>query len=571
MKNTEIWEPTDPTQDNAERSEIETWLDGGIQLSNEDVVELCTALSPFEYDQHRDAIAKKLGVRISTLDGEVHSNRRTDFSAESPGTAIDWPDIIPWPQAVNGVELLDELSTTIKRYLVLPSGAAETLALWIVHTYAHEAAFVSPYLAFTSPEKRCGKTIALELVGVLVPKPLPASNITHSALFRAVEAWRPTLLINEADTFLKRNEELAGILNSGHTKANAYVVRAVLVGDDYEPRRFSTWAPKAIAQIGEMKDTLRDRSIVVTMRRKTREETVEPLRLDKIGEFETLRQKLTRWVTDHFIEIKGIEPEVPGELNDRAADNWRPLLSIADVVGGEWLKKAQQAAKILSGFSDADNDSIKVQLLQDIHDAFEGAGYPDSISTEDLLKNLNDAKDRPWCEWKKGNPMSARGLASLLKPFGVRSKDDRFEEGVKKGYRFQSLEDAFRRYIPTQSATSATEVFNSDLEKLPSATNPTSVADKKYPITNIITDVADVADKNPIPAERICKDVDFIPMVKTQMNHCCDCCHFMPDPLNPPHGIGKCKLDAPYGPNDPARYPKAGRYCKQFQEAEMVT
>ena len=62
---------------------------------------------------------------------------------------------------------------------------------------------------------------------------------------------RPTLLIDEADSFAKDNEELRGILNSGHIKAAAHVIRNL----KHKPRRFSTWAPKAIAMIGALADS----------------------------------------------------------------------------------------------------------------------------------------------------------------------------------------------------------------------------------------------------------------------------------------------------------------------------
>lgn len=45
--------------------------------------------------------------------------------------------------------------------------------------------------------------------------------------------WKPTMLIDEADTFLCDNDELRGVLNTGHTRATAYVIRTV--GEDHEP------------------------------------------------------------------------------------------------------------------------------------------------------------------------------------------------------------------------------------------------------------------------------------------------------------------------------------------------
>jgi DNA repair photolyase len=116
----------------------------------------------------------------------------------------------PWPDEVDGADLLDGIVGVFKRYLALPDGSAEAFALWTLHTYTIDAASVSPFLALNSPEKRCGKTSALTLLDALVKKPLTASNITPAALFRSVEEWRPTLLIDEADTFIRKSDDLRG-------------------------------------------------------------------------------------------------------------------------------------------------------------------------------------------------------------------------------------------------------------------------------------------------------------------------------------------------------------------------
>jgi putative DNA primase/helicase len=256
---------------------------------------------------------------------------------------------------------------------VLPRLAEVAAALWTVHAHAFAAAAAWPLLALTPPEKRCGKTTTLAVLARLVPRPLLAANITAASLFRVVEKYSPTLLVDEADSFLRDNEELRGILNSGHTRDAAYVVRTV--GDEHEPRRFSTWAPKAVAIIGRLPDTLADRSIVIPMRRRARGQPVERLRLDRPGGFAELGRRAARWAADHLAALRAADPEVPGELGDRAADSWRPLLAIADLAGGEWPQQARQAAVALSSGAAEERDSVREELLGDIREAFrERAG-----------------------------------------------------------------------------------------------------------------------------------------------------------------------------------------------------
>src|SRR5690349_19629567 len=117
---------------------------------------------------------------------------------------------------VNGASLLNELESLLTRFVILPDFAAETLALWILHTYAFELRDVSTYLGVESPEKRCGKTTLLSILSRLANRPVAAANISPSAFFRVIEEMRPTLLIDEADTILRGNDELRGILNAGY-------------------------------------------------------------------------------------------------------------------------------------------------------------------------------------------------------------------------------------------------------------------------------------------------------------------------------------------------------------------
>ena len=217
------------------------------------------ALDPLAYDRQRRVAAEKLGCRVSTLDEMVTASRCVLENSSGDGAAVSFEAPEPWPEPVDGAALLQEMVATFGRFLTLPPMTADALALWVMHAHCHQAADVSPILALTSPEKRCGKTRTLTLLGRLVPKPLTTANITTAAVFRSVEKWRPTLLIDEGDSFLGDNEDLRGVLNSGHSQATAYVIRTV--GEDHEPRRFGTWAPKAIALIGSLPATLADRSI----------------------------------------------------------------------------------------------------------------------------------------------------------------------------------------------------------------------------------------------------------------------------------------------------------------------
>jgi putative DNA primase/helicase len=384
----------------------------------------------------------------------------------------------PWPDPVCGADLLDELVTTIRRFSILPEYGAEAAALWIVHAHALDAFQVSPFLTLTSPERRCGKTNTLTILLQLAPRGAAVSNITGPALFRVIEKFQPTLGLDEAETYVgPENEQLRGILDSGHTRMTACVWRCV--GDDKEAALFSTWCPKIVGLIGHLAPTLEDRSIVLHLKRKTRAERVDRLRLDRLGEFEPLCSRCARWTKDNLELLREADPETPQEIeNDRALDNWRPLLAIADAVGEAWPARARKAARALSGA--ADNESVRVLLLEDLRALFIERGV-ERLKTSDIIEHLATLEVHPWAEWKRGKPLSPTGMARLLKPFGI--TPDKWRDGETiRGYKLDQFTETFARYLGDQNATPATTVKSKDNPENANATNEPLVASRETAI-----------------------------------------------------------------------------------------
>lgn len=373
-------------------------------------------------------------------------------AATGQGTVLTLTDPDPWPDPVDGAELLNEIANVHSRFVVLPPGAADADALWDLHTYLIDLLHVSPINVKTSPQKRCGKSTDLDVHRALVRRPVGASNISAAALFRVVEMLTPTLLIDEADTFLAEKEELRGILNAGHTRSTAQVVRTV--GDDHEPRIFGTFCPKAIAVIGALPGTIEDRAIIARMQRRAPGEPIERLRRDRIdAELLPLRRRSARWAADNKSVIRDAEPDVPTTLNDRAADNWRPLLAIADAAGGDWPARARKAALLLSGETLIEDADVKVQLLWDLRDIFIERDA-DKLASETIVEALVKLETRPWSEWRRGKPLTQNSLARLLKPFRIHPKTVRVGTDTPKGYDRADLVDAWNRYLPAEEGVS---------------------------------------------------------------------------------------------------------------------
>ena len=330
----------------------------------------------------------------------------------------------------------------------MPAHARDVAALWVIHTYLLDCFMVSPRLAIRSPMKRCGKTTLLDVLARLVWRPLPTANVTPAAVFRVVEKYRPTLLVDEADTFLREHDELRGVINSGHRKGGS-VLRTV--GDNHEPRQFSTYAAVAIALIGNLPDTLADRSVTVDLKRRLPSEKITVFRAGHTGHLDEIASQVFRWAQDHVIAVGALDPEMPADVFNREADNWGPLLQIADVAGGHWPERARKAAALSREAAD-DDDSRLVVLLGDVRDIFAGLAE-DRIASADLAKALAEIEGRPWAEYgKTGKPLTQNQLARLLKPLAIAPDRIWIGEERVRGYLAYWFAEAFSRYLPSEGS-----------------------------------------------------------------------------------------------------------------------
>lgn len=415
-------------------------------------VDALSRLGQLEYDRVRKSESTRLRVRVGILDKAV-AERRSQSEPNAArstvgGSGLNLESPIPYPEPVNGTDVLNELVETIRRYIVTDCHEAHALALWVFFSHCFDCFEHNPRLALLSPEKRCGKTTTLSLLGALVPRALQTSNITSAALFRIIELAEPVLLIDEADTFLQNSDELRGILNAGHSKAAPFVIRTV--GEDHEPRRFKVWTPVIIAKIGDLPSTLQDRSIVIKMKRKRSADKVERLRLTRAPNLEVLRSKIARWAIDHINALRDMDLDTSDDLNDRAADNWRPLLSIAKLISSSWFAHATSASLALSGINAIESVDIAIRLLEDIREIVHRETV-DRISSQELITQLSKLEERPWSELNHGRPISPAILARLLRKYGIRAQVYRESpERTLRGYSIDSFADTFERYLGAQ-------------------------------------------------------------------------------------------------------------------------
>jgi hypothetical protein len=444
-------------------------------------IERLAKLSAVEYEQQRKGAAEKLGLRASILDKLVEAERiKLNPEADGKqGRPVAFPEPEPWPEPVDGAALLNGIAGAIRRHVVMPRHGVHAAALWALHTYMVSKFLISPRLGIRSPTKGCGKTLLLDVLGRLVLRPLPTANVTPPAIFRAIEAHQPCLLIDEADTFLYESDELRGVLNSGYRKGGC-VLRTV--GEDFEPRAFATYSACAIAMIGSLPDTLHDRAVTIDLQRRRPRQRLAPYRPDRADHLDVLARKAARWATDHADRIAEVDPVMPNGIINRPADNWRPLLAIAEQAGGRWPQRARAA--VTNGRSaEMDEGSLHEMLLSDIRDVF---GDKTQMPSADLVAALKEIEGRPWADGlgkNRDKPLTTNRLGGMLRRFKITSGTIRVGDKTPKGYAAAHFADAFASYLPQKGVSEAphrhkvAEMGTSDLFQ--GATPKTDVADRK--------------------------------------------------------------------------------------------
>jgi hypothetical protein len=243
------------------------------------------------------------------------------------------------------------------------------------------------------------------------------------------------------------------------------------------------------------------------MKRKKPNERVAKLRGRDTDEFLELRRKARRWADDNVAALKEACPSIPEVLNDRAADNWEPLLAIADLAGNEWPRLARTAAVKLSADSEVGAESDKVRLLADIRAIFEELAL-DRLPSASLVAELVKDADGRWAAYgRNSKPITQRQVATLLSEFTtpsgakIKPRNVRTDGKVPKGYAREDFADAFERYLSpsplSQSATPLQTNDISDLKEKSSATPDFFVANENEPNALKSNACSGVADRDP--------------------------------------------------------------------------
>ena len=363
-------------------------------------------------------------------------------------------------------DALTETENLLRRLLVLKLEEHYwALTLWVAFCYSIPEFDFAPRLCFWSPEKRCGKSLALEVVSHLLPNTLATSSISSASLFRILDRDETKVIfIDESDTVFGRNgdkekaETLRQLLNASF-KRGQVVIRCE--PPKYEPKEFVIFAPVALAGIGTtaIPETVADRALMIEMRRMLPNERILEFESDEVEKyFAPIREKLESFARESESRYRGLRPELPREeLNPRARDLWKPLYKVAECAGEEWEQKARLASVALSaGESDPEEASLSLRLLSDTREVFQ----EDKLATRELIDRLRELEESPWVYLERFNPSV---LAHLLKNYGIKPKP--FSGGKVRGYYRKSFEDPWSRYLdPLETVTPVTPVTQEEFE-----------------------------------------------------------------------------------------------------------
>jgi len=404
-----------------QRKELASLLDRAVSfldtLDEHDIPAAKKELHRIEMDPAQfAALAKVLAKRLGTTKRALGAFEY-DEGAREESKAINIPPTAPpWEGEVKAAAVLDEVCATLARFVWMKPSHNRAVALWIVLSYLHDVVDILPLLLITSPEEECGKTTLAELVYNLSNRPIAASNISSAAVYRTIKDDCPTLILDEADTYLREDEILRGVINSGHKRKFAFVIR--VINDKGDTGQFTTWCPKTIAMIGLPKRTILSRSIHNRLGRKPKDIKTEKLKEEHYQEFEELRRKISRLANDIRGHVKAFKDE---SLDNRAGDNWQPLFAIAAAAGEEWLQEAKLAAQRMSKRDAEEMKGFGRYLLESLDQIIQEKRKKENIEpTEriflrslDLCNELNQDQEAPWKD--KPDGIDALRLSKALK------------------------------------------------------------------------------------------------------------------------------------------------------------
>jgi Protein of unknown function (DUF3631)/Toprim domain len=408
-------------------------------------------LSDEQYERARKATAPTLGFgRVNALD-----KARTARIAERQATQKDDDDEEEvWPDPITDIgEVLDDAVVEVSRYIKATPAAIDTVVLWAAGAHVQQRADlhinIAPRVYVTSPVPGCGKTLLLEIIAAFTPRSMMLSSTSMSGLFREIDARKPTLCLDEFDKQMAgASQEHLAILDSGHRRTSAYVLRSAKTEDgQFIREKFSTFTAMAFSGIRKLPCAMTSRCIIVALQRAGGDDKLEHLVDGASEKLTEIRRKLARWAKD-VSDLPMVDR--PPALSNRLGDNWYTIRRIARLAGETWYGRAFAAAVQPAMAADT---NITLALLDSIWRAFDETKRS-RMHTAELLSELLDMDEGRWREARHGQPITAYYLRDNLGDMLPSNADEiaprRWRDGSthqQYGYDLLHFKEAFQRYL----------------------------------------------------------------------------------------------------------------------------
>lgn len=341
------------------------------------------------------------------------------------------------------LELDTEIEAHIKKWLDIDETHRRFAVYNIRKSWVYDIFHTLNYLrALGDPGS--GKSRYLDTIGYLHYKPIATSGaLTSAVLFRIIDKWKGTLIIDEADQ--KKSDEaedIMKIINQGYEKGRPVMRCNKDNGNTVD--FFDTYCPKVIATRRYFDDKATE-SRCITERMRTTDRKDIPPNLNKEFEKEQqiIRNKLLMW---RFKNFKKINPDI-GETIDLG--DIEPRLR---QINTSFVAMFHNNPIELERFKTFLQDYQK-ELVETRAETVEGkivtaiaemliSGEP-FINAEKIIQKA-DLKDKTNELWK------SRRLTTYMKVLGFGNAIiKRFENDVKKVYEFDNnlLLTLVRKYV----------------------------------------------------------------------------------------------------------------------------
>lgn len=325
--------------------------------------------------------------------GEITKQKKVDYFKPIKQHDLLWEEYTV--DNIEDYESVEKLWSEVKRYLwehIDLREGYDILTAWILASWFPEKWHAVPYLFFYGPAGS-GKTWALEVLASIGFRPFLTASITVASLFRICDYYKPTLFLDETETYMtKDRREIMNLLNSGYRKGSK-AVRTEDTKEGYKIRTFKTFGFKALSGTKEFIETLRSRCIIFNMSEATRD--------IKTGidheRAERLRKKLLayRFKLQSRKETEE-KPEAIKTLKGRLRELFEPLIIVAPPSAKQSIiAEAEKIRKIVQEEQKASDEAI---VFKAIVEAYEQNPEENKVMIKQIVDIVN--RDLSMDEWR---------------------------------------------------------------------------------------------------------------------------------------------------------------------------